>query len=624
MYNSYFGFLESPFENRLDQKFLFLSEDHSEVLAALLYFIKEEKGFALVCGDVGTGKTMLINGFLDRLPQSVQPLIISNPNVLYLDLIRYLAKTLEVEAANQSVLELTDEVKKALVEARSQGKVFVLIVDEAHLLSDASLEDIRLLSNIETRDHKLLQILLVGQYELSHKLDRPEMRQLRQRINISRFLSPLNPQETVQYIDHRLGKVGADFASCFEANCRSQIYRMTEGVPRKINQLCDSALLICMTEGQRKVNRQVLKKAGEALLTDLVFTPKSAQRQGSGLGRARKFWLPAAAGLGLFFLGLGAQTGWLRLPPWSGSLAPGVVASVPEAKALPEPTPAAQEPEGLKPPREEAGALRPALPAPLKEAAAPGPASPPGPVASPPQTGREAPTPGQVPEAPGPKPAGPAPTPGVARESGAKPAEIPEPARAAPELPRTPDQLAGAPGNLVSLPVAPASPPAGRGAPPPPGEGLTAAGEPSAPEPDPGAPVPAQIVIKEGDCLTRIAAKWYPENVELGMEAIILANLKNSKEDLLHPGQVLFLPRLKAATRTIQLRDRLFYALYDRFRSFAQLQEVMPWLNHTKVRYLILNSIDSAGVTNHHVILGGYEREKDLEKALKSLERKSG
>ena len=297
-YNSYFGFRESPFENKLDQKFLFLSDDHTEVLAALLYFIKEEIGFAIFCGDVGTGKSMLINSFLDRLPEFVKPIIISYPKVEYLELLRHIASTLQIRTTDKTVLELIDEVKQALIAARREGIVHLLIVDEAHLLPDATLEDIRLLSNIETREHKLLQILLAGQYELSHQLDRPEMRQLRQRINVSRFLSPLTAVETVQYIDHRLKKVGADFDYCFEANCQSLIFKLTDGVPRRINQLCDGALLICMAKGERRVNRKILKEAAEALITDLIFTPKSGVRKGFlHPGRLTKYTSSAIAGI---------------------------------------------------------------------------------------------------------------------------------------------------------------------------------------------------------------------------------------------------------------------------------------------------------------------------------------
>ena len=274
MYNSYFGFSKPPFENNHDQEFLFLSEGHKEVLAALVYFIEAKKAFAMVCGDVGTGKTMLIHCFLQGLPESVRPIVVSNPFVAPMDLLRYVARALNLPDPQEGILELSDQVKQALAEARSRDEQVVLMVDEAHLLSEQSLEEIRLLSNLETPNQNLLQILLVGQHELSHKLGSPAMRPLRQRININRFLSPLNPTETIQYVDHRLQNVGSSFAACFEPACGSLLYKMTGGVPRRINQICDNALLICMTEKQRKVSRKILRRADEAVRTDVMLTPK--------------------------------------------------------------------------------------------------------------------------------------------------------------------------------------------------------------------------------------------------------------------------------------------------------------------------------------------------------------
>ena len=284
MYKNYFGFSKSPFENNLDQRFLFFSASHKEVSAALLYFIRLKKGFAMVCGDVGTGKTMLVNYLLNKLPSSVHPIMITNPDVGYIEILRYVAGILQIDAEGKSILDLADHVKAALVEASRKGESFVLIIDEAHLLSHKSIEEIRLLSNIETQEHKLFQILLLGQYELSYKLNRPELRQLRQRININRFLAPMDADETIRYINHRLKMAGSSFDDCFKSNCRKLIFKMTNGVPRSINQICDSALLACMTEKQRKVNRKVLKIAGTVLQSDILFTPRS-RIDGSALFR---------------------------------------------------------------------------------------------------------------------------------------------------------------------------------------------------------------------------------------------------------------------------------------------------------------------------------------------------
>ena len=174
----------------------------------------------------------------------------------------------------ETLLELLDRIKETLNAANDQGETFLLIIDEAHLLPDASLEHIRLLFNIETPECKLLQILLAGQNELSHRLNLPKFRALRQRINVNRFLSPLSALETVQYVEHRLEKAGSRFDRCFAPGCKKLIWKLTAGVPRRINHLCDTALLICLSKGLTRVNPETLKKAQDALKTDQIFTTR--------------------------------------------------------------------------------------------------------------------------------------------------------------------------------------------------------------------------------------------------------------------------------------------------------------------------------------------------------------
>ena len=324
MYNPYFRFSCSPFENTLDQRFLFFSECHDEVIEALLYFVKEKKSFALVCGDVGTGKTMIVHHLLGNLPGSVKPILIPYPDVEYAEILRYIARVLEINPEGKEVLGLADEVRAVLKEASLSGKQVILIIDEAHLLSIKSLEDIRLLSNIEVTEHNLLQILLIGQNELSHKLHRRDMRQLRQRISVNRFLSPMSASETIAYVDHRLRVVGSSFDKCFVSACKDLIFKMTDGVPRNINRLCDTALLVCMTEKRDTVTGRMLKKAHDALQTDVILVPKDSKsksfdaREGdnefgekkSGLNRLN----PAFAGVVvLFILALVALGYWGNL-----------------------------------------------------------------------------------------------------------------------------------------------------------------------------------------------------------------------------------------------------------------------------------------------------------------------
>ena len=277
MYNPYFHFSCSPFENNLNQQFLYFSEGHDEIIASLLYFIQQKKSFALVSGDVGTGKTMLIHHLLGRLPGSVEPILIPYADVEYIEILRYIARIIKVNPEGKRVLDLIDDIKVALTKAYLHGQQVVLIIDEAHLLSIGSLEHIRLLSNIEITSNKLLQILLIGQNELRHKLRRREMRQLRQRINVNLFLSPMGRSETVEYTDHRLRVAESGFDRCFESECRKLIYKITGGVPRSINLLCDTALLICMTEKGDKVTERVLKKAHDALHNDVAQAPKESK-----------------------------------------------------------------------------------------------------------------------------------------------------------------------------------------------------------------------------------------------------------------------------------------------------------------------------------------------------------
>ena len=316
MYSSYFGFITPPFENKLDQRFLFLGPDHEEVLAALHYFIREKKGLAMVCGDVGTGKTMLLHGFLAKLPASVHPIVISNPLVDHRELLDYIASSLGLPRREETLLELLDRIKETLNAANDQGETFLLIIDEAHLLPDASLEHIRLLFNIETPECKLLQILIAGQNELSHRLNLPKFRALRQRINVNRFLSPLSAPETVQYVEHRLEKAGSRFDRCFAPGCEKLLWKLTAGVPRRINHLCDTALLICLTKGLKQINPKTLKKAQDALKTDQICTTRfSFLPRTLSFGRLRKFLIPAMACL--LLIAFWGMLGIRRFPGWN-------------------------------------------------------------------------------------------------------------------------------------------------------------------------------------------------------------------------------------------------------------------------------------------------------------------
>jgi type II secretory pathway predicted ATPase ExeA len=601
MNNQYFRFSGAPFENNLDQRFLFLGEAHQEVLAALLHFIETQKGFAILCGDVGTGKTMLINALLGKLPETIKPVIISNPFVNSQDILFYLAKTLEIKTTGlTNILTLIDEIKNALIKAKSQNKHVFLIIDEAHLLSDQALEEIRLLSNIETTEQKLLHILLVGQDELCHELHRPEMRHVRQRLNINRFLSHLNSSETIQYIDHRLEQVGSSFASVFEDNCQGQIFELTKGVPRLINQLCDHALQISMAEGLPKVNPQTLKKAGEALQTDELFSPQPAlSKEKSPWGKHVKILGPAGTGLSLVLIGIfavimagkflpvshlikSAAQSWSQITSGSQAvemkpkraLGTGEDLMPPEDAKLPTSTPAQDPAQDLK-------TENPAITLPPLE----------------PKIG-SAPVQGDTQGAPEVKPAAPLPQEpeGIQKETKK---EIPE----AGTIPKSGE--AGDSEKPDSLP----------------GQ-LKPEGEMLVKETLPAPPVFEQVVTKAGETLTRIASKHYPEDPKFGIVAIMLQNPTLTDENKIKSGVVLYLPKINFEKRTIQLKDNHWYAFYGLSTSGANANKIASWFTPKKVKFLVRDIKTGRGNPVKRIFIGDYESEAELAKALDSLTAK--
>jgi type II secretory pathway predicted ATPase ExeA/cell division septation protein DedD len=575
MYNSFFGFSESPFENNLDQRFLFLGTDHEEVLSGLLYFIETNKAFAIVCGDVGTGKSMLLDSLLEVLPENVRPVIISHPQVDSLDLLLSLADTLGIRrTAGASVLGLTEKIKKALIKANSLGKHLLLIIDEAHFLADQALDEIRLLSNIETPDQKLLQILLVGQYELSHKLDRPEMRALRQRININRFLSPLNFAETILYIDHRLQQVGSSFAAVFEDNCRGPIFKMTKGVPRLINRLCDNALLISMAAGLRKVNRKTLKKAEAAIQTDRIFTPQAVTgKADSRWGKYANLLVTLETAVIIVLLGI------ILLPNmvWFKKLAK-LAPIAPIHQVAAPPSEVAQL--TLKPSEVKKAPTSKPDNAPVQSKA----------IEVPPSSSVNQPEP----------------------EAEAKTVEAPEGGAAAAETSAIP------PPEPQAVPEVEKPTPKA-----PPGGNAVQAGSSPVEKPPPEPPDFTQVLMKKGEYLTRIASQQYPGSPRLGLVAIILQNPNITNENNIPSGVELILPKIGSESQAIQLKDHLFYALYGRFSSRKSADRVTAWFKSKNIKFLVRKTQGRAGDLTLRIFLGGYETEGELQNVLASLNPKS-
>ena len=310
MYCPFFGLQEKPFSITPDPRFLFLSPSHQEALGHLLYGIEERKGFISVTGEVGTGKTLLCRALLDRLGSDVRTALIFNSFLSEMELLRSINEDFGISQGGATRKELIDLLNHYLIGEFSAGRNAVLIIDEAQNLAPPVLEQIRMLSNLETERGKLLQIVLVGQPELRQQLARPELRQLNQRIALRYHIQPFNRQETVDYINHRLVVAGSHGGVKFSRRALSAIYRLSAGVPRKINLLCDRAMLSAYVHESNLIEHTHVRQAWHELAGQDGGASRAAARPRS------RYRLLIMQGL---FLGLALTVGggtWLGLN-WS-------------------------------------------------------------------------------------------------------------------------------------------------------------------------------------------------------------------------------------------------------------------------------------------------------------------
>ncbi|MDO8094516.1 MAG: AAA family ATPase, partial [Candidatus Brocadiales bacterium] len=263
MYKGFYGFKEEPFGLTPDPDFLFLTEELREILESLLYGITHRQGFLTLIGDIGTGKTTTYRTLLQRLNGNARSALMINPNMSEQELLRDVLKDFGVEIKGTTVKELIDELNGFLLGLLDKGGNAVLIIDEAQNLPPSTLEQIRMLSNLETTKQKLIQILLVGQLELQQKLEHQGLRSLNQRITIRTCLKHLNREETEGYIKHRLKVAGGNGKISFTAGAFKSIFKYTKGVPRVINLICDRILMAGYVEGTTRFNRAIVRKAIE-------------------------------------------------------------------------------------------------------------------------------------------------------------------------------------------------------------------------------------------------------------------------------------------------------------------------------------------------------------------------
>jgi general secretion pathway protein A len=265
MYTQYFGLKENPFALSPDPRYLYSSQRHQDALAHLMYGITGGGGFVLLTGEVGTGKTMMIRALLQRLPETVDVALVLYPFLSVREFMVALCDDLRIpRPAENSLKTLIDTLNAALLENHAKGRHTVLIVDEAHRLNREVLEQIRLLTNLETTKDKLLQIVLSGQPELNAMLARPDMRQLAQRITARYHLQALLPRETYAYVLHRCRVAGAE-TPLFSWFALRQVHRLTGGVPRLVNVLCDRALLATYARGKTRVSMSLVRAAAREM-----------------------------------------------------------------------------------------------------------------------------------------------------------------------------------------------------------------------------------------------------------------------------------------------------------------------------------------------------------------------
>jgi len=275
MYTSFFGLQEKPFAITPDPRYLYLSERHAEALAHLLYGINEAGGFIQLTGEVGTGKTTVIRSLLEQLPGHADVALILNPRVTPAEFLLTICEELHVavpESGQGSTKTLMDLLGRHLLETHARGRRVVLIVDEAQNLSTQTLEQVRLLTNLETATTKLLQIILIGQPELRELLDQPDLRQLAQRITGRYHLNPLSEEESAGYVKHRMRVAGAT-AEVFTPSALREIHRLSGGIPRVINVICDRALLGAFTQEDHRAGATLVRQAASEVYGRPVPAP---------------------------------------------------------------------------------------------------------------------------------------------------------------------------------------------------------------------------------------------------------------------------------------------------------------------------------------------------------------
>lgn len=266
MYEQFYNFKEKPFNVTSDPSFFYLSRKHQEAFSHLIYGIDQRKGILEITGEIGTGKTTLCRALLNRLDKRIKTAFILNPSFSEVQLLQLIIEDLGINPKTRSKIHLISELNKFLIKESNEGGNVVLIIDEAQNLKASQLEQIRLLSNLETEKEKLLQIILVGQPELKEKLALPQLRQLNQRISVKYHIQPLDRDEVKDYIEHRLNVATQNGNEIqFNSEALEEIFLYSQGIPRLINIICDRALLAGFVLNSKNITYEIIKRCVEEL-----------------------------------------------------------------------------------------------------------------------------------------------------------------------------------------------------------------------------------------------------------------------------------------------------------------------------------------------------------------------
>jgi general secretion pathway protein A len=323
MYLSFYRLKEAPFNPTPDPRFLFLTGGHREALAQLLYGVEHGKGFMVLTGEVGTGKTTLLQALLQRLDPATAVAYVYNSTLPFGGLLEYALEDFGVTARGDTMAQRLFALNEFMIERRRRGLNNVLVIDEAQNLSAETLEQVRLLSNFETPTAKLLQIILVGQPELTTTLQLPQLRQLRQRIGLRCMIGPLTQNETGDYIRTRLRIAGSPDPHLFTEDAIRRIDAYASGVPRVVSLVCDHCLLLGYADQERRIGRGVVEQAIR-YLEDGERTPASSARSRTWTPRLKvpRWSLGTLGALGLLIVTGGVALGLLgdAMPDWGDVL----------------------------------------------------------------------------------------------------------------------------------------------------------------------------------------------------------------------------------------------------------------------------------------------------------------